>query len=82
MVLFFSQSQSPIECHVSFSLLAHALVVKILYASIHLTLHKSLVLFLAGKVNSKSKNKIYKKIIEEVCKEYKGAKEFNNNKIK
>ena len=33
-------------------------------------------------MNSKSKNKIYKKIIEEVCKEYKGAKEFINNKIK
>ena len=43
---------------------------------------KSLVLFLAGKMNSKSNNKIYKKIIEEVCKEYKGTKEVINNKIK
>ena len=43
---------------------------------------KTLVLFLAGKMNSKSKNKIYKNIIEEVCREYKGTKEFINNKIK
>ena len=27
-------------------------------------------------------NKIYKKTIEEVCREYEGAKEFINNKIK
>ena len=33
-------------------------------------------------MNSKTKNKIYKKIIEEVCKEYKDVKEFINNKIK
>ena len=82
MALFFSQSQSPIECHVSFASLAHTPVVQTLYASIHLTLHKSLVLFLTGKMTSKSKNKIYKKIIKEVCKEYKGEKEFINNKIK
>ena len=75
MVLFFCQSQSPIECHVSFASLAHAPVVQTLYASMHLTMCKSLVLFLAGKMNSKSKNKIYKKII-------KGAKEFINNKFK
>ena len=81
MVLSFSQSQGPIECHVSFVSLTHALVVQTLYPNIHLTLHKSLVLFLASKMNSKSKNKIYKKIIEEVCKECKGAKEFINNKI-
>ena len=65
-----------------FCLLAHTLVVQILYASIHITLHKSLVLFLAGKMNSKNKNKIYKKIIEEVCNKYDSAKEFVNNRIK
>ena len=33
-------------------------------------------------MNSKSKNKIYKEIIEEVCREYKGAQEFITNKVK
>ena len=33
-------------------------------------------------MNSKSKNKIYKKIIEEVCKEYEGAQKFITNKVK
>ena len=33
-------------------------------------------------MNSKSKIKIFKKIIEEVCKEYNGAKEFIVNKAK
>ena len=33
-------------------------------------------------MNSKSKIKIYKKIIEEVCREYNGAKEFIVNKAK
>ena len=33
-------------------------------------------------MNSKSKIKIYKKIIEEVCREYNGAKKFIVNKAK
>ena len=33
-------------------------------------------------MNSKSKIKIFKKIIEEVCKEYNGAKEIIVNKAK
>ena len=33
-------------------------------------------------MNSKSKNKIYKKIIEEVCKRYEGARDFITNKVK
>ena len=33
-------------------------------------------------MNSKKKIRIYKKIIEEVCKEYNGAKEFIVNKAK
>ena len=32
-------------------------------------------------MNSKAKVKIYKKVIEEVCKEYEGASEFVSNKI-
>ena len=33
-------------------------------------------------MNSKKKIKVYKKIIEEVCREYNGAKEFIVNKVK
>ena len=33
-------------------------------------------------MNSKNKNRIYKKIIEEVCNKYDGAKEFADNRIK
>ena len=40
------------------------------------------MLFLAGRMNAKSKNKIYKKIFEEVCREYEGAHEFIANKVK
>ena len=32
-------------------------------------------------MNSKTKIKIYKKVIEEVCKEYEGARKFISNKI-
>ena len=64
--MFSSQLQHPIECHVSFDLLVHAPVMQTFYASMHLTMYKSRVLFLAGKMNSKSKNKICKKIIQEV----------------
>ena len=45
-------------------------------------LHKSLVLFLAGKMNSKNKNRIYKKITEEICNKYDGAKGFVDNRYK
>ena len=33
-------------------------------------------------MNSKSKNKIYEKIIEEVCKKYDGAQECITNRVK
>ena len=33
-------------------------------------------------MNSKSETKIYKKTIEEVCKNYEGAQEFITNKVK
>ena len=33
-------------------------------------------------MNSKSKNKIYKKTIEEICRKYEGAQEFITNKFK
>ena len=33
-------------------------------------------------MNARSKNKIYKKIIEDVCREYKRAHEFIANKVK
>ena len=33
-------------------------------------------------MNSKSKIKIYKKIIEEVCKKYDGAQEYITNRVK
>ena len=33
-------------------------------------------------MNLKSKNKIYKKIIEEVCKKYESAQECITNKVK
>ena len=41
-----------------------------------------LLLFPAGKMNAKSKIKIYSKILKEVCKEYEGAHEFISNKAK
>ena len=40
------------------------------------------MLFPAGRMNAKSKIRIYKKIIEEVCREYEGAQEFISNKVK
>ena len=40
------------------------------------------MLFSAGRMNSKSKNKIQNKIIDEVCKKYDGAQEFITNKVK
>ena len=40
------------------------------------------MLFPAGRMNAKSKIKIYKKITEEVCREYNGAHEFIFNKAK
>ena len=40
------------------------------------------MLFPAGRMNAKSKIKMYKKIIEEVCREYNGAQEFIVNKVK
>ena len=82
MVLFFRQSQSPTECHVSFTLLAHAPAVQTFYASIHPALYMPFMIFSAGRMNSKSKNKICKKIIEEVCKENDGAQEFIADKVK
>ena len=33
-------------------------------------------------MNSKSKNKTYKKVFEQVCNKYDGAKEFVDNRIK
>ena len=33
-------------------------------------------------MNAKSKIRIYKKIIEEVCREYEDAQEFISNKVK
>ena len=32
-------------------------------------------------MNAKSKIKIYKKVIEEVCKKYEGGREFINNTV-
>ena len=32
-------------------------------------------------MNSKTKAKIYKKLVEEVCNEYEGARQFIENKI-
>ena len=43
---------------------------------------KPFMLFPAGRMNSKSNIKISKKIIEEVCREHNGAKEFIVNKAK
>ena len=40
------------------------------------------MLFPAGRMNAKSEIKIYKKIIEEVCREYEGAQELITNKVK
>ena len=53
--------------------------VQTFYASIYLKLYTPLLP--AGRMNSKTKIKIYKKVIEEVCKKYKGASEFISNKI-
>ena len=57
-------------------------VLQAFYTSIHFTLYRSFVLFPAGRMNLKSKNKTYKKIIEEVCRKYEGAQEFIANKVK
>ena len=46
---------------------------------IHLKLYTPLLP--AGGMNSKTKIKIYKKFIEEVCKEYEGGREFIDNKV-
>ena len=62
----FNQSRKLTECHVSFTLLACAQIVETFYASIHLKLHRPFMLFPAGRMNAKSKIKIYKKILEEV----------------
>ena len=35
----------------------------------------------AGRMNSKAKIKTYKKLIEELCQKYKGARKFIDNKI-
>ena len=43
---------------------------------------RSLILFLAGKMNLKTKNKMYMRIIEEMCNKCDGAKEFVDNRIK
>ena len=43
---------------------------------------QAFTLFLADRMNVKSKIRIYKKIIEEACREYDCAKEFITNKIK
>ena len=66
----------------SFCFISSRLSRTVFYVSIHLTLHKLLVLFLAGKMDSKNKNRIYKKIIEEICKKYDDGKEFFDNRIK
>ena len=39
------------------------------------------MLFPAGRMNAKSKIRIYKKIIEEICREYDSAKESVTNKF-
>ena len=77
-----SGSQKPIECHVSFALLASRRIVQTFYTIIYLKLYRSFMLFPAGRMNAKSKIKIYKKIIEEVCRKYNGAQEFIVNKVK
>ena len=45
----------------------------------HLKLCTSLVP--AGRMNSKTKIKIYKKAFEEICQNYEGARKFISNKI-
>ena len=40
------------------------------------------MLLTASRMNSKSKNKIYKKFIEEVCRKYEGAQDVITNKVK
>ena len=60
----------------SLALLALDLAVKIFYASIHLTLHKLLVLFLAGMITQKAKTKYTRKSLKKF------VKEFINNKTK
>ena len=40
------------------------------------------MLFPAGRMNAKSKIGIYKKIVEEICREYEGAQEFITNRLK
>ena len=52
--------------------------VQTFYARIHLTMYTFLLP--AGRMNSKTKIKIYKKVIEDVCKEYEGADELISNK--
>ena len=51
------------------------------HAGIHSNLYKSFMLFPAGRMNTKSKIRIYKKTIEEVCREYDGARGFITNKV-
>ena len=82
MVFFFSQSQSPTECHVSCALLAHAPAVQTFYTSIHQALYKSFKLFLASKMKAKNKIKKYKKITVDVCNKYDGAQEFIINRVR
>ena len=61
-----------------FVLLVNALAIKIIITPAL----QSLILFLAGKMNLKTKNKIYMKITEEMSNKYDGAKEFIDNRIK
>ena len=49
---------------------------QIFYASKYLKLDLP-----AGKMNAKTKIKIYRTVVEDVCKEYKDAIEFIHNKI-
>ena len=57
-------------------------VVQTPHAIIHLKFYRPFMLLPAGRMNVKTKSKIYKKIIEEVCREYEGAHKFIANKVK
>ena len=46
---------------------------------LHLKLYTSLIP--AGRMDSKTKIKIYKKVIEKICQNYEVAREFISNKI-
>ena len=57
----------------------HPDLLKTFYASIHLKLYTSLLP--GGRMNSKTKINIYKKVIKEVYEKFEGALEFINNKV-